>query len=245
MDGADRADERRAERVARARASGRCAFLGIDLELDPRVEVPTHEAEVLARAVAAWLAARHGPIAPWVVDARCGSGHLACSLALAVPRARIWACDPDADAARVAVRNVLRLGLDDRVDVRRGDLATALAGLHLEGRVHGVLCSAPPATLPDETWSAVHHRLLEDAAGLLRLGGRAYVEVDPAHPDRLRATARAHASYEWLDFARDEAGRPCAAILRRVAARQGPRIPRRDACAMRSESTFVTSRPRP
>ena len=236
MDGAERRDDE----LAGDPASGRRS-LGI--ELLPHGEDLTHEAEVLAHAVIAWLGARHAPADPWVVDARCGSARLACTVAVAIPAARIWACDRDEESVRHAERNVEALGIAHRVGVRCGDLHAALADLRLEGRVHAVVCSAPAGTA-DDAWCAIQSRLLEQAAELLRLGGRAYVEVDPQRHRRLHAIARAHASYEWLDFARDDAGSPCAAILRRVAARHGPRIPRRETCAMRSESTFVTTRPR-
>jgi release factor glutamine methyltransferase len=240
MDGAERRDDARAEQVTGEHASDRRS---LGPELVPRGEVLTHEAEVLVRAVAAWLGARHAPADPWVVDARCGSARLACTLAVSLPAARIWACDRDEEAVRHAERNVEALGIEHRVQVRRGDLHAALSELRLEGRIHAVVCSTPPGTA-DDAWCALQSRLLEQAAELLRLGGRAYVEVDPLRHRRLHAIARAHASYEWLDFARDDAGSPCAAILRRVAARHGPRIPRHEACAMRSESTFVTTRPR-
>ena len=57
-----------------------------------------------------------------IADVGTGSGALAIAMAHACPRADVWATDVDARAVALARANVARVGLGDRVAVRRGDL---------------------------------------------------------------------------------------------------------------------------
>lgn len=63
-----------------------------------------------------------------VADVGTGSGALAVSLALAAPRAEIWATDVSASAVVLARANAHRLGLSDRVHVVKGDLLAPVPG---------------------------------------------------------------------------------------------------------------------
>lgn len=237
------------ERTARARATGRGTFMGIDLEIGAAVPVPRRETEALAVAAITWLDRISAPTDPWVIDPRCGAGHLACAFALALPHARVWACDVADDAVRCAARNVQHHGLAHRVDVRRGELSRAVSGLRLEGQIDAVVCGADDAA-HDPRADASHARLLDAAAELLGLGGRVYFELHESEHDALHALVLRHGAYEWLDCMRDDAGRPRVAIARRTMGRQGPRASRSGACAIRSETGFActssaTSTPRP
>lgn len=230
------------ERTALARSTGRCTFMGIELEVGPAVPVPRRETEAVATTAIAWLDRISAPTDPWVVDVRCGSGHLACALALALPHARLWACDVAAESVRSAERNVQRHGLAHRVDVRSGELSRAVAGLRLEGQIDALVRGAADGVPEDpNTDLVVHAGLLDAAAELLRMGGRLYLELYDALHDPLRALVQRHGAYEWLDCARDDAGRPRVAVVRRTMGRQGPRVPRRDACAIRTETAFAST----
>jgi release factor glutamine methyltransferase len=63
-----------------------------------------------------------------VADVGTGSGAIAVSLALAAPRAEVWATDLSAAAVLLARANARRLGVADRVQVVRGDLLERVPG---------------------------------------------------------------------------------------------------------------------
>jgi release factor glutamine methyltransferase len=93
-------------------------FKGLTLETAPgRVMTPRPTSERLAAAVCARIDGRAR-----VADVGTGSGALAIAIAHACPGAEIWATDVDEGAVALAHANVVRLGLGDRVLVRRGDL---------------------------------------------------------------------------------------------------------------------------
>jgi ribosomal protein L3 glutamine methyltransferase len=88
-----------------------------------------------------------------VLDLCTGNGSLAVLAALAWPDARVLGTDLSADALALAECNVLRHGLEARIELRRGD---GLAALRADERFDLVLCNPPyvnaasMATLPAE-----------------------------------------------------------------------------------------------
>jgi ribosomal protein L3 glutamine methyltransferase len=74
-----------------------------------------------------------------ILDLCTGSGCLAILAALAFPQARVDAVDLSADALNVARRNVHDYGLQDRIELLRSDLFSAL-----EGRTYDLIISNPP-----------------------------------------------------------------------------------------------------
>jgi release factor glutamine methyltransferase len=63
-----------------------------------------------------------------VADVGTGSGAIACGIALAAPRAEVWASDVSATATMLARANARLLGIGDRVNVVRGDLLSPIPG---------------------------------------------------------------------------------------------------------------------
>jgi release factor glutamine methyltransferase len=101
-----------------ARAVGFVTFDGLTLETAPgEVMTPRATSEQLVAAACARIdgAAR-------IADVGTGTGALAIAIAARRPRARVWATDVDERAVALARANAARLGLRDRVLVRRGDL---------------------------------------------------------------------------------------------------------------------------
>ncbi len=105
--------ERRLTGEPLAWITGRTAFCGLDVVVEPGVYVPRWQSEPLAR-----LAAELLPTSGIGVDLCCGSGALAMVMQAARPAARVVATEIDPVAVRCARRN--------GVVVHRGDLDTAL-----------------------------------------------------------------------------------------------------------------------
>jgi len=204
---------RRAERVPLQHLTGLAPFRRLELLVGPGVFVPRVETELLAGwAVesAAGVAAAGG--APLVVDLCTGSGAIALAVADEVPQARVIAVELGPDAVAWARRNVARLGLGGRVDVRAGDAARADAGVLVDvaGQVD-VVAANPPYIPPDadpvepevrdhdpalalygggDDGLAVPRAVVATAARLLRPGGLLLME----HGELQGAATRAFAS---------------------------------------------------
>lgn len=83
-----------------------------------RVMTPRPASQRLARAAARIVGDRPALVA----DVGTGSGAIAVSLAVALPRAHVIATDTSADAVALARENARLLGLSDRVSIATGDL---------------------------------------------------------------------------------------------------------------------------
>ena len=84
---------------------GKREFYGRDFEVTPDVLIPRPETEVLVDQALASLSDQHAPRSPCILDLGTGSGAVAVTLALEVPRAHIVAVDVSEAALRVAGRN--------------------------------------------------------------------------------------------------------------------------------------------
>ncbi|HEY6836314.1 MAG TPA: HemK family protein methyltransferase [Gaiellaceae bacterium] len=101
------------------------SFYGLPLLAAPgEVMTPRPATEQLVAAAAR----RIGTGFARVADVGTGSGAIAVSLALAAPRAEIWASDVSAAAVLLARANAHRFGVDDRVHVVHCDLLEELPG---------------------------------------------------------------------------------------------------------------------
>ena len=94
-------------------------FDGLPLMTAPgRVMTPRPASQRLVRAAARIVGDRPALVA----DVGTGSGAIAVSLAVALPRAHVIATDTSADAVALARENARLLGLSDRVSIATGDL---------------------------------------------------------------------------------------------------------------------------
>ena len=210
---------------------GHREFMSVDLLVDPAVMIPRPETEILveealrfagvsrasvARALNERPAAEQGAeeppgveVAPLpsvrVLDVGTGSGAIAIAMAVHHPRARVVGTDISADALAVARRNVERLELLDRVELRQDDLAAGV-----EGVFDLVLANLPyidpdwpdavtPEVLASEPARALFGgaqglelvaRLLEDVPRLTAPGSRVLLEVDPRNAAEALRLAR-------------------------------------------------------
>jgi release factor glutamine methyltransferase len=116
---------RRAEREPLAYVLGEWAFRRLNLQVDRRVLVPRPETEVVVERCLELIA---GLEAPKVLDVGTGSGAIALSIADEHPGARVCAVDSSSDALVVAWDNVVRLGLERRVELAESDLLAGVTG---------------------------------------------------------------------------------------------------------------------
>src|SRR6185436_12286543 len=126
-------------------------FRRLELQVGPGVFVPRAETELVAGwTVAAARSVVEAGGEPLVVDLCTGSGAIALAVADEVPQARVVAVELGADAVAWGARNVERLGLGDRVDLRAGDATRADSGLlaDVAGEVD-VVAANPPYIPPD------------------------------------------------------------------------------------------------
>jgi release factor glutamine methyltransferase len=240
----DAAVGRRADRVPLQHLTGVAPFRRLELLVGPGVFVPRAETELVAGwAVAAAREVAGGGRDPLVVDLCTGSGAIALAVADEVPEARVVAVELGADAVAWAARNVARLGLGDRVDLRAGDATRAAGSLlaDVAGAVD-VVAANPPYIPPDadptepevrdhdpalalygggDDGLAVPRAVVATAARLLRPGGLLLME----HGELQGAAARAFAAGpEWAGARteRDLTGRDRALVAVRSGLPSSP-----------------------
>ncbi|MFN2463334.1 MAG: peptide chain release factor N(5)-glutamine methyltransferase [Candidatus Dormibacteria bacterium] len=196
-------------------------FMSVDLLVTPAVLIPRPETEILVEEALRLSRPPVGPPAPArFLDVGTGSGAIAVAMAVHHTACRVVATDISAGAVEVARRNVERLELQDRVEVREADLAAGV-----EGPFDLVLANLPyiDPSWPDAVTPEVRatepagalfagedgldlvRRLLADLPRLLRSGGSALLEVDPRNADKAAALGRAAGEVRVLH---DLAGHP-------------------------------------
>ena len=99
---------------------GRAEFYSIEFEVTPDCLIPRPETELLVQRSIELLRLRAGP--HQVCDLCTGCGVIAVAIAKNVPDAKVIATDLSEAALGVAAKNVRKYGLDDRVELLRGDL---------------------------------------------------------------------------------------------------------------------------
>jgi HemK-like putative methylase len=209
-------------------------FMGLEIEASTDVLVPREETELLARVALEVLGAGDGLR---VIDMCCGSGNLACAIAHARPGARVWASDLTDPCVALARRNVARLGLGDRVEIRQGDLFAALE--ELRGTIDLVVCNPPYISTgrlakesahllddqPREAFDAgpyglsIHKRVVQEAPGFLKPGAWLAMEIGLGQDKQLETlVSRAKGLTDHRFFA-DERGAPRVVAARAQAQR--------------------------
>ena len=136
---------RRVDREPLAYILGRREFYSLDFEVNAAVLIPRQETEALVDVVVG-LAGEHFDGEAVIVDVGTGSGAIAVSAALALPRSRVIATDISREALAVAASNAARLGAGERIEFRRGDLLDATPLTSEEAGVAIVAANLPYVT---------------------------------------------------------------------------------------------------
>ena len=103
--------------------TGHCEFYGIDFYVDSSVLIPRPESELLVEK-ALTLAQNH-TIAT-IAEIGTGCGAIAISLALNLPKVKIYATDMSTPALKVALFNCQKHGLVNRICLLQGDMLDPL-----------------------------------------------------------------------------------------------------------------------
>jgi release factor glutamine methyltransferase len=167
--------ERRREREPLAYVLGEWGFRRLTLAVDPRVLIPRPETEMLVERCLKLL---EGLDRPRVLDIGVGSGAIALSIADERPDARVVATESSEGALDVAAANQLRLGLDGRVELRRGDLLAGVEG------PFDLVVSNPPYVPPEDLGRVEPEVLREPREALVGVGR--HEEIGRAARDVLR-----------------------------------------------------------
>lgn len=115
-----------------------CQFYGINFYIDNRVSIPRPETELLVEKTVEFAKQRFPLGKPIIADIGTGSGNIAISLALALPKVKIYATDISASALEVAGMNCQRYKLDSRVELLQGNLLEPIPQ-----RVNVILANLP------------------------------------------------------------------------------------------------------
>lgn len=216
---------RRAEREPLQHILGRTAFRELVLVTDARALIPRPETEVLVQAVLDWAGEEAGAgKGLTALDVGTGSGAIALSLALEGPFRRVVATERSEEALALARENAEGAGLEERVDLRPGDLFGPVAE---EGPFDAVVSNPPYVAreeepeLPPEVreWeprealiagpegTEVIRRLVEGAPPHLRSGGLLALEIGAGQGVEVRRIVEDAGGYREPEIRRDLAGR--------------------------------------
>jgi len=105
---------------------GHREFFGYDFHVAPGVLIPRPESELLVEETLDFVRGHFPEEDPIIADIGTGSGAIAISLALLLPKAKIYATDVSASALDIARVNCERHRVQDRVHLLEGDLLAPL-----------------------------------------------------------------------------------------------------------------------
>jgi release factor glutamine methyltransferase len=196
---------------------GTVEFCGRTFLCDKRALVPRPETEALVELVESRMlndGAR-------VIDVGTGSGVIALCLAAKFPHATVYATDISDEALALARENAQRLGLESRVDFRKGDLLgkfserfdVVVANLpyipmHDRSSLPREVLSDPEAALfAGEQGNEVIRRLIEQAPAQLSAGGLIALEIGVGQSGSLCAFL-AEKNFHDIEAKQDYSGIP-------------------------------------
>ncbi|MBR3258228.1 MAG: peptide chain release factor N(5)-glutamine methyltransferase [Eggerthellaceae bacterium] len=119
--------------------TGRAPFRTIEVAVEPGVLIPRPETEVLVGEALTFIPKEEPST---VLDLCCGSGCIACAVAVERPEAGVIAVDIDDKAVALTERNAKALGVADRVEVYQGDLFAGVPEI-LKGGIDVIVTNPP------------------------------------------------------------------------------------------------------
>lgn len=221
---ADSLAQRREQGEPLAYILGHREFYGLDILVTPAVLIPRQETELLVDAILEVGSGRPDPI---LADVGTGSGAIAVAAAVNLPSCRVYATDSSEAALRVAADNCRMHSVEDRVELRHGNLLDSL-DIQVD-----IIASNPPYVMTGELAGLareighepvqaldggldgldVIRRLFEQAPAALRPGGAMMVEIDPRQLQAVKSIAAAAFPNSRVSHRRDLAGLPRLVIV--------------------------------
>lgn len=210
--------------------SGRAPFRTIEVAVEPGVLIPRPETEVLVGEALALVPREEERV---VLDLCCGSGCVACAVAVERPEVTVLAADIDPKAVALTRRNAKALGVDGRVTVYEGDLFEALPA-DVRGLVDVIVTNPPyvPSAVCDELVPEVRdfeprlaldggedgldvfRAILAGAEGWLTPEGALVAELHETCLEEAQSLAEA-AGFERVRVVDDLAGKPRVLVAQR------------------------------
>jgi release factor glutamine methyltransferase len=188
--------KRRADGAPVAYLVGQREFFSLSFEVAPSVLIPRPETETLVVLALTYLQSLPVSAAPpRVIDIGAGSGAIVIALARHFPGAEYHAIDFSPEALAVAKANAAKHNLSDQIQFAQGDLLAGFPDSHFD-----LIVSNPPyvsepeyAALPRDVreheprlalvgglkGDEIVQRLIDQAAGRLKPGGRLLIEISP------------------------------------------------------------------
>jgi release factor glutamine methyltransferase len=203
--------------------TGTAHFFNLEFEVTRDVLIPRPDTETLVENVLQLARNQAGFEAPRVLDLCTGSGCIAAAIAHHVKGAVLTAIDISPAAVAIARKNVERLGLCGRVIVEEGDLFEPLSRM-VDAQPFDLIVSNPPyiptAQIPTLDRSVrdyepvqaldggpdglgIHRRILGEASGRLKSGGRIYLEVAFDQGSQAEQLAREYDSFDDVRILKD------------------------------------------
>jgi len=219
--------ERRRGRVPIQYVIGSQEFFGLSFRVTPAVLIPRPETETLVEVALAELRRTERPR---IADVGCGSGAIAVALAHALPEAGVVAVDVSPASLAIARENVLRHGVEDRIELREGDLLESFRDAELDAVVTNPpyiadeeLAELEPEVIEHEPRQAlsggpdgltVMARLLPQVSRTLSSGGGLFMEIGYGQATDVQALVD-DAGLELLRTVPDLAGIPRVVVARK------------------------------
>ena len=218
--------ERRISHEPLAYIIGHREFYGLELCVTPAVLIPRQETELLIDE-ALKFAVENGDGDISVADIGTGSGAIAVSIAVNLPRTKVYATDCSTDALEIADFNRHKHGVADRITLFEGDLLEPIPDSV------DLVVSNPPYIASDllpELTPEVHRepqvaldggkeglevisRLLEQAPAKLKPGGSILIEISPEQIAAVREMAKARFPAADVSYDNDLLGLPRCLIV--------------------------------
>ncbi len=204
---------------------GSCEFWSLDFHVAPAVLIPRPETEFLLEHVFSTLGFERDSSALTFLDLCTGSGVVGVVLAMEFAHASVTAVDFSPDALAVARKNILRHGLEERINLICADLLTGFRS----SQVFDVIVTNPPyvkvcdlsglepevrdwepelALSGGETGMDVINRICEEAFHHLKPGGWLFMEIGADIGEQVEHVFAASNRYEQVSVVQDWAGRP-------------------------------------